>query len=206
MQHVLTGISIGLTLAVLLGPLFILLIQASIEYGSKGGLIAAAGIWVSDLIFVVLALNFVNRLSSLINSESFSYWLGIAGGVILIGIGIATFFRKASMEFGDTKNQRSGLIGYWIKGFMVNTFNPFTFFFWLLTIPSLSVNRGLDQSETWLLSIGVLCTIVFTDSLKIALAKLIRKVINIKILTRINKIAGVALIIFGFVLLLNSVK
>ncbi len=206
MQHVLTGISIGLTLAVLLGPLFILLIQASIEYGSKGGLIAAAGIWVSDLIFVVLALNFVNRMSSLINSESFSYWLGIAGGAILIGIGIATFFRKASMEFGDAKDQRSGLIGYWVKGFMVNTFNPFTFFFWLLTIPTLSVNQGLDQTETWLLSAGVLCTIIFTDSIKIALAKLIRKMINVKILTRINQIAGVALIIFGFVLLLNSVR
>jgi len=110
------------------------------------------------------------------------------------------------MEFGDAKNQRSGLIGYWVKGFMVNTFNPFTFFFWLLTIPTLSVNQGLDQTETWLLSAGVLCTIIFTDSIKIALAKLIRKMINVKILTRINQIAGVALIIFGFVLLLNSVR
>ena len=89
---------------------------------------------------------------------------------------------------------------------MVNTFNPFTFFFWLLTIPSLSVNRGLDQSETWLMASGVLCTIIFTDSVKIALAKLIRQVVNIKILTRVNQIAGVALIIFGFVLLLNSVR
>ncbi len=206
MEHIFTGISIGLTLAVLLGPLFILLIQASIEYGSKGGIIAAAGIWVSDLIFLILALNFVNRISSYINSESFSYWLGVAGGIILIGIGIATFFRKAVIEFGDTKSQRSGLISYWVKGFMVNTFNPFTFFFWLLTIPSLSVNKGLDQTETWMMASGVLCTIVFTDSLKIALAKLIRKVINAKILTRVNKIAGVALIIFGFVLLLNSVR
>ena len=112
MEHILTGISIGLTLSVLLGPLFILLIQASIEYGSKGGLIAAAGIWVSDLIFLVLALNFVSRISSYINSDSFSYWLGVLGGCILIGIGIATFFRKATVEFGDAKNQTSGPVSY----------------------------------------------------------------------------------------------
>jgi len=206
MQYILEGILIGLTLSVLLGPIFIVLIQASIEKGTKAGILAASGIWISDLIFIILAMSFVNRIGSYINNESITFWLGIIGGLVLIGIGIATFMRKASIQFDKSEMGRTGLISYLIKGFMVNTVNPFTFFFWLGTIPTLAVNRDLNLTETWLLTGGVLGTIIFTDSLKIFLAKLIRKLINERTLNLINKIAGSALIIFGFVLLLNSVK
>ena len=206
MQYIIEGILIGLTLSVLLGPIFIVLIQASIEKGTKAGILAAAGIWISDIIFVVLAVTFINRISSFINTESFSFWLGLIGGAVLIGIGIATVMRKANIEFEKSKMGRSGWFSYLIKGFMVNTVNPFTFFFWLGTIPTLAVNRELNLTEAWLLAGGVLGTIIVTDSLKIFLAKVIREKINERTLTLLNKIAGSALIIFGFVLLLNSVK
>jgi len=48
MQYVLEGLLLGLSLSFLLGPIFIVLVQSSLEQGSKAGFLAAAGIWFSE--------------------------------------------------------------------------------------------------------------------------------------------------------------
>jgi len=88
---------------------------------------------------------------------------------------------------------------------MVNTVNPFTFIFWLSTITAFVTKRQLNNIESWLFVGSIILTIMITDSMKVFLAKVIRKRITVEKLTMINKIAGTALIIFGFVLLLRSV-
>jgi len=205
MQYVLEGILFGLTLTILLGPIFIVLIQSSIENGSKAGIIAASGIWVSDLIIVILALRFVQKISPYVQSGGFVFWVGLIGGFVLIGVGIATFLKKPEINFDKKPIGRSGILGYWIKGFMVNTINPFTFIFWLSTITTFVGRRQLTEGQGWLFAGSIIFTIIVTDTLKVFLAKLIRTRINEVLLAKINKIAGSSLIIFGFILLLRSV-
>ncbi len=205
MQYILEGMIFGLTLSFLLGPIFIVLIQSSLENGSKAGLIAASGIWISDIIIAVLALKFIQNISPYVQSKSFVFWVGLVGGVVLISVGIATFFKKAIINFKGEPMGRSGIFSYWIKGFMVNTVNPFTFIFWLSTIASFVGKRNLNQVESWLFVGSILITIVITDTIKVVLARIIRKRITLHRLSLINKIAGIALIVFGFILLLRSV-
>lgn len=205
MQYILEGILFGLTLTILLGPIFIVLIQSSIENGSKAGFIAASGIWTSDVIIVVLALKFIQNISPYVQSGGFVFWVGLVGGLVLIGVGIATFLKKAELNFEQKPMGRSGIFSYWIKGFMVNTVNPFTFIFWLSTITTFVASRHLTSGQGWLFAGSIIFTIIVTDSIKVLLAKIIRNRITHERLTKINKIAGTALIIFGFVLLLRSV-
>lgn len=205
MQYIVEGILFGLTLTILLGPIFIVLIQSSLENGSKAGLIAASGIWFSDILIVVLSLKFVQNISPYVQSKGFVLWVGLIGGVVLIGVGIATLFKKAVINFKKEPMGKSGIFSYWIKGFMVNTINPFTFIFWLSTITTFVAKRQLNDVESWLFVGSIIFTIVVTDSIKVFLAKVIRKRITTEKLTLINKIAGSALIIFGFILLLRSV-
>ena len=205
MQYIIEGILFGLTLAILLGPIFIVLVQSSLENGSKAGLIAASGIWISDIIIVVLALMFIQNISPYIHSRGFVFWVGLVGGLVLIGVGIATFLKRPEINFEKKKIGKSGIFGYWLKGFMVNTVNPFTFIFWLSTITAFVARRQLNQFESVLFAGSIIFTIIVTDSLKVLLAKLIRKRITEERLSLINRIAGTALIIFGFVLLLKSV-
>ncbi len=205
MQYIVEGILFGLTLTILLGPIFIVLIQSSIENGSRAGLIAASGIWVSDIIIVVLSLKFIRNISPYVQSGGFVFWVGLVGGVVLIGVGIATFLKKATINFQKKPISRSGIFGYWITGFMVNTINPFTFIFWLSTITAFVARRQLNSTESALFSGSIIFTIIVTDSLKVFLAKMIRNHVTEELLSTINKVAGTALIIFGFVLLLRSV-
>lgn len=205
MQYIAEGILFGLTLTLLLGPIFIVLIQSSLENGSKAGLIAASGIWTSDLLIVGLALGFIQNISPYVQSRGFVFWVGLIGGIVLIGVGLATFGKKSEINFEKRPMGRSGILSYWLKGFMVNTINPFTFIFWLSTITALVARRQLNDLETYLFTGSILFTIIVTDSLKVLLAKLIRNRINENLLSKINKVAGTALVVFGFILLLRSV-
>jgi len=205
MQYILEGILFGLTLSILLGPIFIVLIQASLENGSKAGFIAASGIWFSDILFVVLGLYFIKNIAPYTESSNFNLWVGLVGGLVLIGVGLATAFKKGQIAFEPKPMGRTGIFSYWIKGFMVNTVNPFTFVFWLSTITAFVASRGLKQGEGWLFAGSIVVTIMVTDTLKVLLAKIIRNRITEKVLTLINRIAGVALIISGIILLLRSV-
>ena len=205
MQYIAEGIIFGLTLSILLGPIFIVLIQSSLENGSRAGLWAASGIWTSDIAIVALALGFIKTISPYVQSGGFVFWVGLSGGIVLIAVGLATASKKPEINFEKKTMTVGGIFGYWLKGFMVNTINPFTFIFWLSTITAFVAQRQLNNLESILFTGSIILTIMITDSLKVLLAKLIRKRINSDLLSILNKVAGTALIIFGFILLLRSV-
>lgn len=206
MQYVVEGILFGLGLTILLGPLFIVLVQSSIEGGSRAGLIAASGIWISDVLFVVLGLNFVKTILPFVSSDGFKFYVALLGGLVLIGVGLNSFFKKAQLVFDKKTMSKKGVIGYWMQGFMVNTINPFTLIFWLTTITTFVFSRHLSQLEGILFTGSIVATIVVTDVLKVILAKYLRKSITQERLGKINKIAGIALIVFGFILMLKGVS
>ena len=132
--------------------------------------------------------------------------MGLIGGIVLIGVGIANVIKKSQLDLDTRQVTSSSWLGFWTKGFLVNTVNPFTFIFWLSTITSYVATKKLTVIESEYFVIAIILTIIFTDSLKVLMAKMIRKRINEKTLNIINKVAGSALIIFGFVLLFKAVQ
>ncbi len=205
MQYIIDGIYLGLALAILLGPIFIVLIQSTLEHGTRAGLTAATGIWVSDVIIVVLTLAFIKKIDTIVQHPDFIFWMGLIGGIVLMGVGIANTFKKSHLDLDAKPIKASGWFGFWTKGFLVNTVNPFTFIFWLSTITSYVATKQLTTIESEYFVAAIIMTIIITDSLKVLMAKAIRKRINEKTLNIINKVAGAALIIFGVVLLVKSV-
>jgi threonine/homoserine/homoserine lactone efflux protein len=206
MQHIIDGIYLGLALAFLLGPIFIVLIQTSLLGGARAGLVAGSGIWVSDIIIVTLTLMFIKKIDVYVQNPNFTFYVGMIGGLILISVGLKTTFKKSTLNFdADDKPTAKGWLSIWMKGFIVNTVNPFTFIFWLSTITSYVATKKLTLPESQWFVGAILVTIIITDSLKVLLAKMIRPRINEKSLLIVNKVAGSALILFGFALLMRSV-
>lgn len=205
MDLVAEGIILGLGLSILLGPIFIVLIQSSMEYGAKAGFIAASGIWISDIIFIGLALNFVKRISPIIHDAGFVFWAGLLGGLVLIGVGIATFFKKPILALEKKKITTSSFISLWIQGFTVNTINPFSIIFWFSLITTRVGGRLLTEQESWVYTGTILFMIILTDSAKVLFAKWIKHRIRPDLLNKLNKLAGIALVIFGLVMLVKSV-
>ena len=92
---ILTGILLGLSTLVFIGPVFFYLLQSSIEKGFKAGLAVALGIIFGDIICVILAIyGFGDFFSS---SQNIRYF-GLVGGIILIFFGIMYFIKKNKIK------------------------------------------------------------------------------------------------------------
>lgn len=204
MSLVIQGIFLGLTLAILLGPIFITLTQIAIEKGARAGITASTGVWISDVIIITLCYLFVQKINVLVQDSTFTYWMGLLGGFILIVFGVGALFKKVTVDFSEQKHTANDYIGFWTKGFLINTVNPFTFVFWIGVISTYVIGKKITNSEAIIFLSSIMAVIIITDSAKVILAKMIRKKLKPNHFSLFSKIAGVGLVVFGITLLVRS--
>src|SRR5579864_5158407 len=92
---VLKGLALGFVLALSVGPIIFTIIKQSLNNGHIGGFSFVAGVWVSDILLVVLS----NTVTALV-SQALEHTRVIAfgGSVFLIVLGIYfVFFKKVSL-------------------------------------------------------------------------------------------------------------
>ena len=196
------GISYGLFLSILLGPIFIVLTQSSLQKGRFAGFAAGIGIWLSDLLFIVFSFLFIKKLDSILDNESLRFWSALFGGIILCVFGFTAILKK--VQYQDkmvSELDLKSLSSFFFKGFFVNTINPFTFVFWISIMTSYVIGRDLNNAASyWFLS-GIFITIICTDSLKVLFSEWLRKKLSHKYFTIFNKIAGLGLLGSGIYVL-----
>ena len=199
------GILLGLGLTILVGPLLVVYLQLGIEKGLKAGLTVALGVWVSDVLFIIAMYFGLHYIQRLISIEGFENWLGLGGAIVLILLGIGLWLQKAQEVNIDsgTRHSYKSYIGYFVKGFLVNTLNPFPFFFWSGVMTSYFSNNH-DIVDISLLFGSILMTIIITDSLKVYLAKRLRPVLTAKNILRLRYVSGIVLFILGSFLGITS--
>jgi threonine/homoserine/homoserine lactone efflux protein len=204
------GLVMGVTLAFLVGPSFISLIQTSIHRGFYSGMQFAVGIALSDL--TLIALSYIGALQFL-GAEHNQLRMGIIGGIIVIGFGIVTFTRRHTISSSpqvtlemQRKTDRffSGrFFRYVSKGYFMNIFNPFLLIFWLGVMSLVSAKYGIPSREIWVFFTGTIAAVFTTDILKCFLSQRIKQRLNIRVLTWINRIVGLMMVLFGLVLILR---
>jgi threonine/homoserine/homoserine lactone efflux protein len=202
MHPFLQGAILGLTLSVLLGPALFTLLQTSIHRGLKSGLFLAGGIFLSDLSVVYLA--FLGALQ-LINEKNNYIIAGIIGGLILIGFGIYTFYRKVHIDENNklVEIKVPGPLTYILKGYFLNIMNPFVWFFWISAMVGVSANYGDDKHGVIIFFGGTLAAILGSDVFKVFLAHKLKQYLKPKMLIRVNHIVGILLVGFGIFLIIR---
>ncbi len=201
MAYIIEGFFFGLMLASLPGPILIAITQTSIEKGVKAGLLVCLGVWISDVIIVSLSYFFIQALSKTIESGSFKFYFGLAGGIMLIIFGIGAFVKTIDLDIQKKKHSYRNMIGFWLKGFLVNTVNPFTFIFWLGVISTYVIGRNASKVDAFIFLSTILITIIVTDTLKVFAAKAIRGKLSKTNIYWFSKISGIGLSIFGLYLI-----
>ena len=198
------GLLLGVTLAILLGPIFVTLTQIALEKGARAGIVASTGVWISDFIIITLCYVFVQRINYLVADAMFTYWMGLFGGFILIVFGLGAILKKVDIVFEKSSHSTNDYFGFWTKGFLVNTVNPFTFVFWIGVISTYVIKAKISGLKSLVFFSSIMIVIIFTDTAKVLLAKAIRNKLKQKHFTIFSRIAGAGLIIFGLALLLKS--
>ena len=200
----LEGVLLGLTLTILLGPIFVALTQTGIEHGIRAGISVGSGIWVSDILIISATYFFIRKIGTISQEKEFQFWMGLVGGCILITFGLVALFKKPVINNQVAAFSAKSFAGYWTKGFAVNFINPFTFVFWFGVMTTFVIGKGITGRQTILLFGSIMSTIIITDSAKVLLAKMIRSKMRPSHVHLFGQIAGSMLVIFGIVLLIRS--
>lgn len=204
----LKGLAISLLLIFSVGPVIFTIIKQSINHGRRGGFSFIVGVWISDLVWVVLSNGFSEAIKTLLH---FKIPIGIAGCVFLIGMGIYFAFIKKieprkkiePVEIaGDVitpTGKKTNYFAIMSSGFIINTLNPAVISFWVVMAASLaSVYSFYDRIIIFSTCLGVT---MLTDIGKVLGAGYIGKKLSDRVILIINRVSGVLYLIFGFVIL-----
>lgn len=200
----LEGVVFGMILTIMLGPIFVALTQTGIEKGAKAGITVGLGVWSSDLLVILFSYLFISQVDALVQDEVFKYWMGLVGGFILITFGIVIFLKKTEAIKSGGSFTAKNYLGFWMKGFLVNTINPFTFIFWLGVISTKVIGVNMNDTQAFVFISAIMLTIMVTDTMKVMGAKAIRTKLESNHIQMISRVAGAALVVFGIVLLYQT--
>ncbi len=206
------GLAISLLLIFSVGPVIFTIIKQSINHGRRGGFSFIVGVWISDLIWVVLSNGFSEAIQTLLY---FKIPIGIAGCGFLIGMGIYfTFLKKikprkqreaveiAGDEYTPT-GKRTNYFAIMSSGFLINTLNPAVISFWVIMAASLaSVYSFYDRVIIFSTCMGVN---MIADVGKVLGAGYIGKKLSDKVILIINRVSGILYLIFGVVILVGII-
>lgn len=200
LKAVITGLTLGFALALSVGPIIFTIIKQSLDNGHKGGFCFVAGVWVSDILLVVLS----NTLTAVVSSlDEHQKVVGALGGSFLVLMGLYfIFFKKVKLasesDGPPARFRKRDMARIFASGFIINTLNPGVIFFWLGNTGLLAANYKLNERVI----IFAICLVVnmSADVGKVMMAGKLRSKLTTKTLSVINKIAGLLLIIFGIAL------
>ncbi len=205
MSPLFTGIQMGLLLAVLAGPIFFTLLQTGIERGLRAGIAVSIGEVSSDVLYICAAYFGLTWLMEQVDQELFKFYVGILGGIILVLFGLSSLFSKPPEPSEAKAIDAKSLVGFWAKGFAINTFNPFTLLFWIATTSGKVIAQHYSALDAFAFYSGILVTISFFDVLKVWGAKSIRAYLQPRFLVWVRRGAGLGLVAFGIILILKVV-
>ncbi|MBP6398477.1 MAG: LysE family transporter [Saprospiraceae bacterium] len=187
-QLITEGIGYGLFLAILVGPIFMSLVDTSIQFGKRSGLVLASGIWASDFIIVTVLFLFADVRQNKI-SDAWASGLAVVATLLFIGIGIGRLIRWKKTVAKDTSyNPRKANL--FLKGVAVNTINPFTLIFWTTLMAGQTIIRQAEWKSLVLFFGVLLATIVGTDTLKVIMAGKLGSILHSRHLRVLNLITG----------------
>ena len=197
LDAIIKGVTLGLLLAISVGPIVFTVIKQSLNNGIPGGFAFIAGISVSDIMLVVLS-NFFTNLFDVLKTHKAVLAIVASGLLILIGI-YYLFFKKPKLQNTIAVGfHNTDYIKIFIKGFVMNLINPGIIVFWLTTATTF-IDHSLNI-RVLIFSIALLIALL-ADIFKVLLANKIRKRLTPKNIHLINQINGGILIGFGVLII-----
>ena len=188
------GLPVGFAFSFALGPVFFSLIKASLENGFRAAVYIAIGVVVADLVLLGIAYGGVETL--LPTSVDVAFWTELFGGLLLIGIAIATIMKKPKNTEGVSIQPSKWILKNIAKGFFLNIVNPANFFEWVGAAGVLKSKYQFEVFENISFFTGAILAVFMTELTVAYFASRLRNVLNERVIFIVNIVTGS--IFFGF--------
>lgn len=197
----LLGFVTGLPFTISFGPVFFAITETSLKRGFWAGTIVAFGIVLSDIIYVTLiGLGFTTFFRDEFSQSIFA----VFGGIMFLIFGISFLKKNIELKPDSTIPVSKRPIQSFLKGFAINTMNPYVALFWVGVVAVASTELNLTGNAFIMYFSGFLLVLLVSDILKAWLAEVFRKKLSKK-LKVIYRVLGVIFCGFGVKLLWDSI-
>ncbi len=199
------GILVGLVLSIGAGPVVFALIQTSLREGFWRAMLFELGVILADASCITVVFFTFGRL---LNNPLVNNYILLAGGVVLMVLGISNFKGKtarlqAAREFLRGKQTHGGIL--MVKGFLYNLLNPSVILFWLGAVTLAAANFEGNRSLMIQHFSAILITVLFFDTLKALFAHVTRRFITPRFMMYSTQVMGGIFILFGLGLIIKSI-
>ncbi len=204
MEYFIQGVGFGLLLSILVGPLFLSILQTAIQHSVKAALVLCAGIITSDIFFILFTYFAFAQMDAITKLQGFERYVGLIGGIVLIFFGIVTYVSKLPDPDDVKPIGKRTFTGAFIQGFLINTINPFTIFYWVTVATAIVAKNDLQGADAASLYGGILITITCMDIVKAKSAQFLKRFLKSGGIVWVKRIAGLGLAIFGAILIIRT--
>jgi len=196
----LKGLLLGFSIAAPVGPIGILCIRRTLQFGRLSGFFSGLGAAVADTIYGMIAVFGLSVVSNLLIANQF--WLRLVGGIFLFYLGIKTAYSKTE-EITQPGVVHKTLLSDFFSTFFLTLANPMT----ILSFLAVFAGLGLSVTESYLDSTGLILGIFAGSAFWWFLLSegitFFRKKMNQKIMSWVNRVAGTIILGFGLIALLT---
>ena len=197
-SFLLQGLILGFSIAAPVGPIGVLCIRRTLTEGRIAGFVSGLGAATADAFYGAIAGFGLTFISSFLIDQQL--WLRLTGGFFLLYLGIKTF--RSSPPDNAALQDRSGIFGPYASTLVLTLTNPLT----ILSFAAIYAGLGLTATGRNYVSAALLVLGVFAGSAAWWLLlsggiSLFRKRFGIEALRWTNKVSGLAITIFGLIVL-----
>lgn len=188
------GLVLGFSIAAPVGPIGVLCIRKTLEFGRFSGLFSGLGAAVADAIYAVIAAFGLTFIANFLLEGQF--WLRFIGGIFLLYLGWKTF--RAEPNSQSKILSHSSLLNDFISTFFLTITNPMTIISFLAVFAGLGLsNIQGDYAQASALVLGVfLGSALWWLTLSEGVT-LFRKKVSQEVMKWINRAAGLIIVAFG---------
>ncbi len=195
------GLVIGFVIAAPVGPIGVLCARRTLMHGRRAGFFSGMGAATADSIYGFVAAFGLTFVSDMVVGHQF--WLRLAGGSILVILGVKAFFSRAVAR-NDLPRLARHYAGMYSSTFFLTLTNPMTIF----SFGAVFAGFGLAGAKGSMLSAAVLVLGVFAGSglwwlFLVGVFSIWRRRFEAHELTWVNRITGSIIAVSGVAMLLS---
>lgn len=193
------GLLVGFPIAATPGPMFFLVLRRTVAHGWRSGLPSGMGIATGDGIYAVVAAFGISAVINLLQAQR--RWIGLIGGIAIVAIGtralVANPLPGRPPQAGDGMSAYASTLGLTLA-------NPPTILSFLAVFAGLGVHVGSGWAPAAALVLGVTLGSACWWLALTALVTYVRRRVSSKLGRGIGIVSGLALIVFGGLITLQS--
>lgn len=189
------GAILGFTIAAAVGPIALLIIRRTLSSGWTTGMASGLGVATADGIYGAIAAFGLTAISAPL--VALADPLGLAGGAVLVYLGIRTVVAKPPDHAAAAPTSRRGLAGAYASILGLTLTNPMT----ILLFVSIVVNMGMsgEPADAVLVTVGFFVgSITWWLTLVSAVAAL-RMRITGRLLHAVTVASGALIVLYGVI-------